>query len=83
MAASLEQTGTGRQRAKALEDSIHAAAQPLTALIFLLDLGLIDADPQAWHTALSDARTECLRAIAALEDVRNAAHALTGSGETI
>ena len=59
-----------------LNDSIHALAQPLTALLFLLELGARHNDPRDLQTTIDDARTECLRAIKALEGVRNAAHAL-------
>ena len=68
--------------AETLQDAVHAVAQPLTALIFLLDIGLGDSDPRAWRTALQDARIECLRAIGALEQVRSATHALITSGES-
>ena len=67
--------------ANALDDSIHALAQPLTALLFLLELGALKTDPQEWRTTLDDARTECLRAVRALERVRSAAHALGTNGE--
>ena len=58
-----------------LDEAIHALAQPLTALLFLLELGSRHNDPLALQTTIEDARTECLRAIKALEGVRNAAHA--------
>jgi hypothetical protein len=61
---------------KALDDSIHALAQPLTALLFRLELGALNADPQALLTTLDDARTECMRAVKALQQVRGVAHAL-------
>ena len=67
--------------AQALQDSVHALAQPLTALLFLLDLGSRNPDPQAWHATLDDARTECLRAVEALDKVRSAAHALVSTGD--
>ena len=61
---------------KALDDSIHALAQPLTALLFRLELGALNTGPQALLAALDDARTECLRAIKALQEVRSVANAL-------
>lgn len=63
-----------------LEDALHALAQPLTALLFLLELGVLHTDPQFWQSTLHDARTECLRAIQALDSVRSAAqiHPKTG-----
>lgn len=67
--------------AEALDDAIHALAQPLTALMFVLDLGSCDPDPKVWHAALDDARTECLRAINALERVRSTAHPPKSAGE--
>lgn len=66
---------------EALGDAIHALAQPLTALMFLIDLGSCDPDPQVWHATLDDARTECLRAIEALERVRSTAHPSQTAGE--
>lgn len=65
----------------ALDDAIHALAQPLTALLFLLELGALNADPQSALATIKDARTECLRAIKALEEVRSAAHPLENTGE--
>ncbi len=66
---------------KALEDSIHALAQPLTALLFRLELGASDTDPQAVRATLDDARNECQRALLALKQVRSAAHAIGTPGE--
>ena len=56
-----------------LDDAIHLLAQPLTALSFVLDLACLRDDPGAWREALGIARTECRRAIQALEQVRSAA----------
>ena len=67
--------------AQALDDAVHALAQPLTAMLFVLDLGALNTDPQAFQTTLADARAECLRAIKALSDVRSAAHANRTNGE--
>lgn len=55
-----------------LEDAVHELAQPLTALSFVLDLALLRPDPDAWREALLAARTECRRAVVALEAVRSA-----------
>ena len=66
---------------QALNDSLHELAQPLTALLFLLELGALNTDPQAAHTTLDNARTECLRAIQVLQQVRSAAQALAPTGE--
>ena len=68
---------------KALDDAIHALAQPLTALLFRLELGALDADPRALRATLDDARTECLRAVKALEEVRRVANALGTIGELV
>lgn len=57
----------------ALQDAIHALAQPLTALSFVLDLALLRSEPEAWKQALEAGRVECRRAIAALQQVRSAA----------
>ena len=81
MAASAPDDKNNEAAAGALNDSIHALAQPLTAMLFLLELGALNTDPQAWLVTISDARTECLRAVKALEEVRNAAHALGNTGE--
>ncbi len=63
-----------------LHDAVHALAQPLTALAFLLELGRIQTDPGVWRNALDDASTECRRAFQFLEEVREAVHALDSSG---
>ena len=63
-----------------LHDAVHALAQPLTALTFLLELGRMQSDPVALRAALSDASVECQRAIERLEDVREAVHALDEPG---
>ena len=65
----------------ALDDAIHALAQPLTAILFRLELGALNSDPQAMRATLDDALTQCLRAINALEDVRSVAYALGNTGE--
>jgi type VI protein secretion system component VasF len=64
-----------------LDDCIHALAQPLTALLFRLELGELNTDPQALRATLAEARTECQRAITALRAVRDVAHALGTTGE--
>ena len=79
--ASVESPGVpGTQ---ALEDAIHALAQPLTALLFLLELGALHTGSQARGETLAGARTECLRAVKALDEVRSAAHALGHTGEAL
>jgi signal transduction histidine kinase len=56
----------------ALDDAIHHLAQPLTALMFVIELGRLQASPDAWKGALDSAGEECRRALAALEEVRGA-----------
>jgi hypothetical protein len=67
--------------ANALDDAIHALAQPLTALLFQLELGALKTDPQSLRETLDDALVECLRSIEALKQIRSIAHALGKPGE--
>ena len=66
------------EREQALDDAIHALAQPLTSLLFLVEIARLQADPDAWRTALDSARDECRRAVAALDQVRTAVQMPTG-----
>ncbi len=69
-AAPTSSRGSKRQD---LDDAIHALAQPLTALSFVLDLACMRDDPAAWREALEVSRAECRRAVHAMEQVRSAA----------
>lgn len=53
-----------------VEDALHALAQPLTALSIVLDLACPESEPELLSQTLECARSECRRAIAALELVR-------------
>ncbi len=61
-----------------LDDAIHTLAQPLTALFFAVDMAAMQDVPEAWKEALEKTRTECRRAKAALEQVREAAARIPG-----
>ena len=56
--------------------ALHALAQPLTALSFILELAMHQSDPDAVRQSLLDASQECRRAVAAMSRVRDEAHAL-------
>jgi hypothetical protein len=57
----------------ALDEAIHHLAQPLTALTFVIGLGRLQENPDAWKNALDTAAAECQRAVEALNVVRYAA----------
>ena len=57
-----------------LEQAIHALAQPLTSLSFLLDAAAMKPDASVWREVLETARVECERAVIALQSVRFYAH---------
>ncbi len=63
-----------------LHDAVHALAQPLTALAFILELGRVQKNPDGCSSALDDASAECKRAFCALEQVREAVRALDAAG---
>jgi hypothetical protein len=56
-----------------LDDAIHALSQPLTALLFAVEMALLHTTPEQVQDALLTARTESQRAVAELERVRKAA----------
>jgi signal transduction histidine kinase len=60
----------------ALDDAIHHLAQPLTALMFVIEMGRLQPSPDLWKGSLDSAGDECRRAIAALDEVRAAASVL-------
>jgi hypothetical protein len=62
--------------AEKLHDTIHDLSQPLTTLIFVLEMGRLQSKPEAWLGALNTAVQECRRAVAALDQVRVAAGTL-------
>lgn len=66
-----------------LHVAVHALAQPLTALAFLLELARFQTDPEALRGALSDAAEECKRACLALDAIRGAVHALNDEGRQL
>ena len=61
------------EHGNALEDAIHHLAQPLTALLFVVEMGRMQQNPQLWKAALDSAGDESRRAVAALEVLRSAA----------
>ena len=78
-----DRIGTGRlpihnqaERGSALEDAIHHLAQPLTALLFIVEMGRLQSSPELWKASLDSAGDECRRAVAALDAVRSAAAAV-------
>ena len=73
-----EDHGTAAVAAR-LHDAVHAMAQPLTALSFLLEMARMQPGPEGLHTALNDAIGQCTRAFHALEEVRAAVNELDSS----
>ncbi len=67
MPADAAETSQTRQ-----SNALHALAQPLTALSFILDIARRQSDPVVWHSALGDGLDECRRAVVALEQLRSA-----------
>lgn len=55
-----------------LDDAIHMLAQPLTALLFAVEMAALRTDPEQIQDALKTARTECRRAVSEMERVREA-----------
>ena len=64
------------EHGKALEDAIHHLAQPITALLFVVEMGRMQKNPELWKAALDSAGDECRRAVTALERLRSAAEAM-------
>ncbi len=63
-----------------LHDAVHTLAQPLTALAFLLEFGRMQNTPLGWRSTVEDASAECRRAFLALQQMREAVHALDDAG---
>ncbi|SDF10127.1 hypothetical protein [Terriglobus roseus] len=63
-----------------LDDAIHALSQPLTALLFAVEMAALRTTPDEIQDALNTARAECRRAVAELERVREAAARLEAGG---
>ena len=56
-----------------LDDAIHSLAQPLTALLFAIEMAYMQAPNELVRHALATARTEARRTADVLEQVREAA----------
>lgn len=63
-----------------LDDAIHTLSQPLTALLFAVEMAALRTTPEEIQDALNTARGECRRAVAELERVREAAARLKDGG---
>ncbi|MEZ2345937.1 hypothetical protein [Terriglobus sp. RCC_193] len=63
-----------------LDDAIHALSQPMTALLFAVEMAFLRTAPEQIQDALNTARTECRRAVSELERVREAAARLRAEG---
>lgn len=63
-----------------LEDAIHSLSQPMTALLFAVEMAALRTTPEQLQDALNTARTECRRAVSELERVRDAAARLHAGG---
>lgn len=59
--------------APSMHDALHGLCQPLTALLFLLEIGRMQHRPALWRESLDRASVECNRAIGLLERVRQIA----------
>lgn len=70
-----------QEHANAVEEAIHYLAQPLTALTFVIGLGRLQPNPEAWKVALDTAAQECERAVAGLNAVRQAAAAMAAQSK--
>jgi|GEM_PF-4952916 len=57
----------------AMDKAIHSMVQPLTALLFMTDIALMQNSPEACKKAMEDVQRECNRAVGILEDLRTAA----------
>lgn len=56
-----------------LDDAIHTMAQPLTALLFAVEMAYMQAPNEQMRDALATARTEARRTADVLERVRESA----------
>lgn len=56
-----------------LDESIHALAQPLTALTFAIEMAYLQSATEEVRQSLLAMRTECRRAVEMLERVRDSA----------
>lgn len=56
-----------------LDDAIHAISQPMTALLFAVEMAPLHTSPERIQEAMATARTECRRAVSELERIRAAA----------
>ncbi len=56
-----------------LDDAIHSLAQPLTALLFAIEMAYMQSPTEQIREALVPARTEARRAADVLEQVRESA----------
>jgi hypothetical protein len=68
--------GIGMQHVSALhelDDAIHSMAQPLTALLFAVEMVYMQSPTEQIREALVSARTEARRTADALEQVRESA----------
>ena len=63
-----------------LDDAIHSLSQPMTALLFAVEMASLRTTPEQVRDALDTARTECRRAVSELERVRDAAARLHAGG---
>jgi len=63
-----------------LDDAIHSLSQPMTALLFAVEMASLRTTPEQIQDALNTARTECRRAVSELERVRDAAARLHTGG---
>ncbi len=65
-----------RDAVRALGDALHALAQPLTAVAFLVEIGRLQSNADVWKSSLDAAVEECRRAMERLDTVRSAAAAV-------
>lgn len=63
-----------------LNDAIHSLSQPMTALLFAVEMASLRTTPEQVRDALDTARTECRRAVSELERVRDAVARLHAGG---
>ena len=63
----------------ALNDELHALAQPLTALAFLTEMARMQGDPAVWKSSLEAAAVETVRAIHTQRALQQTVARLIGS----
>jgi hypothetical protein len=56
--------------AGAVDDALHDVAQPLTAMLFVLQMALLQGSPEVWRKAVETSLEECHRAVERLESAR-------------